>query len=191
MAAAAFMAADLLYFHHTREMSRNDLVLVTGTVERAVYAPAPDRGWSRSTPEPHVDVWLAGREHPFRFIGAAWQSLATLPHGAPMTLGMDPDAMKKPLKPGFLFPAPFYRPLTVQLQNGWWDVRLNYENRVARSNLWIMPWLSPLLALLGFLLSTRRCIDWMAAHSSRRYAPTRKPLKGRLSLRLLKDDSRK
>ncbi len=187
MSLAAYMAADLLYFHSTHELSRSDLVVVAGTVERTVYIPEDQIPKSRhGTREPIVDVWLAGREHPFRFFGRQWHSLAELPPGAPLSLGLDPDVMQSPLKPTFLRPDPRYLPMTVLTKGSWWDVRLNHHNEFARSYLALMPWLTPLVAMLGFLLSTRRCADWMEAQPRNRYGLTRKPFKDRLSLRLLK-----
>ena len=186
MSLAAWMAADLLYFHSTHELRRSDLAVVAGTVERTAFVPARARGWSRSTPQPYTDVWLVGREFPFRFFGAQWHDFSMLPAGAPFSVGLDPNDLKSPLKPTFLRPAPCYVPLTVVKQDGWWDTRLTHHNQLAQSNLSVMPWMSPLLALLGFLMSTHRCIDWMATQSRNRYGPTRKPLNGRLSLRRLK-----
>jgi len=79
-------------------------------------------------------------------------------------------------------------PLTVLHQGIWLDSRLSHHNQLARDELWRMPWLSPLLAVLAVIISTRRCTDFMAAQTRRRYGTQRKPMKGRLSLRLLKRD---
>ncbi len=187
MSLAAWMAADLLYFHSTHELRRSDLVVVSGTVERTAFVPVPPKRWSRnSSPEPHTDVWLVGREFPFRFFGAQWRDFSLLPAGAPFSVGLNPKDLQSPLKPTFLRPAPCYVPMTVIMQDGWWDARLTHHNSLARSNLAVMPWLCPLLALLGILLSTRMCVELMASQARSRYGPTRNPLKGRMSLRLLK-----
>jgi hypothetical protein len=187
MTLAAVMAADLLYFHSTREFKRGDLVEVAGVVERTAYIPASEQvGSHRSSAEPYVDIWMKGREYPYRFFGSQWHCLSELPPGAPISVGLNPDVMKSPLKPTFWRPAPSYVPLTVLHQGIWLDSRLSHHNQLARDDLWTMPWLSPLLAVLAVITSTRRCTDFMAAQTRRRYGTQRKPMKGRLSLRLLK-----
>ncbi len=190
MTAAAFMAADLLFFHYTRELSRSDLVEVSGIVERADYVHAPAPSWSRRRPTDHVDVWLSGWEFPFRF-APEWSHLATLQSGTPFRMGLKPDDMTSPLKPSFLRPAPSYRPLTVIMPDAL-DVRFTEYNQAARQNLQLFPWLSPLFALLALMMSSRAFTDRLEAHNRSKYAPKRKPLKGRLTFRLLKpmDDHR-
>ena len=185
MTAAAFMAADLLYFHSTRELSQSELSVVASTVERTLYVPAPPRGWARNEPKDHIDVWLKGDEHPFRF-GPEWFHLTTLRPGTPLSMGLDPDATRRPLQPTFLRPEPCYRPLTVRLSDGWRDVHLAQDNQSVRTNLKLFPWLSPALALLGLFMSTRIFTDFCHRQARSKYGPRRKPLKGRLSLGLLK-----
>ena len=180
------MAADVLFLHSTRELHDGDLVEVTGTVERTAYVPAPSRSWSRHPPTDHTDVWLKGYEHPFRFY-PGWRHLTTLPVGSPLSVRLAPQALSTPLQPTFLRPHPCYRPLTVRLPDGWWNVHLFQDNQQANENLKLFPWLSPLLALLGLGMSTHWFTARMARSARSKYQPPRKPLKGRLSLRRLEE----
>ena len=185
MTIAAFMAADVLHFHWTRELHDSDLVEVAGMVERTQYVPVPPRGWSRNPPTDHTDVWLKGYEHPFRFT-PAWPCLNTLPPGTPLSVRLDPDAPRPP-QPSFLGRPPRYRPLTVLLPDGWWNVHLLQDNRQANENIHLYPWLSPCFALLGLFMSTYWFTDWCERQARSKYQTPRKPLKGRLSLRRLEE----
>jgi len=183
MTAAGLMAADLFYFHWTRELQETELVVVRGTVESTKMVPPPESGWLRKKAKGYVELRLAGQEHPFRF-DPEWASIITpLARGTPVRVSMDPDVMKQPLKPGLLNRQPSYWPLLLRLQDGWHDVRLSRHNENARGNLHSMPWLSLLLALMGLGMSTQRFARYLKENQRLKYQPRRKPLKGRLKLR--------